>query len=246
MSYKKKISSNIEEYLKTIYILSENERLVKTTEIAKNLDIAPGSVTQMLKKLENLGFVDYSQYKGVKLTDNGLKLAKKIIRKHRLLEQFLYGILKLKKDSIHQQACEMEHSLSDDAERALCQVLKHPDKCPDDGALIPECDLNFLTCEECAKTMGEEVEKIGKRDKNLVPLIYLKDHQKGKISFIRGDYDTIREVVAMGINIGTILHVIKSNPLSGDIEVVVNNSKITISKDMACNIFVEVKENKNE
>ena len=73
--------------------------------------------------MDNLGFVEYFQYKGVKLTEEGLKRVKKVTRKHRLLERFMYDVLKLKKTDIHRQACEMEHSLSDDAERALCQIL---------------------------------------------------------------------------------------------------------------------------
>jgi len=93
--------------------------------------------------MDNLGFVEYFQYKGVKLTEEGLKRVKKVTRKHRLLERFMYDVLKLKKTDIHRQACEMEHSLSDDAERALCQILKHPETCPDDFAPIPECDLKF-------------------------------------------------------------------------------------------------------
>ncbi len=122
--------------------------MVKTSKISKDLGITPASVSEMLKKLEKMGYVNYSQYKGVNLTDSGLKVAKNITRKHRLLERFLHDILKLKDHFLHDQACEMEHSLSDDAERALCQVLEHPDKCPDDS-VIPACDLKFTTCEEC-------------------------------------------------------------------------------------------------
>ena len=162
----KKLTPSIQEYLETIYKLSNNGERVKTTKISKDLDIAPGSVTQMIKKLEELGFVDYSQYKGVKLTETGLIEAKKVTRKHRLLERFLHDILKLKDNIIHEQACEMEHSLSDEAERAMCQVLEHPDKCPGESP-IPACDFPFESCEECMahrKKEEEEVSEVGKRN----------------------------------------------------------------------------------
>lgn len=174
-----KLSANIEEYLETIYKLSHNGEMVKTTNISKYLNIAPGSVTQMLKKLDNQGYVNYSQYKGVKLTENGIKAAKSVTRKHRLLERFLHDILKLKNSLLHDQACEMEHTLSDEAERALCQVLNHPDKCPDDCP-IPACDLPFTSCEECKARKEEEVSAVGKRDENLIPIMDLKNHQKAK------------------------------------------------------------------
>lgn len=234
-----KLSANIEEYLETIYKLSHNGDMVKTTNISKCLNIAPGSVTQMLKKLDNKGYVDYSQYKGVKLTENGLKAAKSVTRKHRLLERFLHDILKLKNSLLHDQACEMEHTLSDEAERALCQVLNHPDKCPDDCP-IPACDLSFTSCEECKARKEEEVSVVGKRDENLIPIMDLKNHQKGKVSFIRGDYKVIRRLLDMGITIGAIISVIKVAPLSGPVEVSIRGSKLAIGRDIACNVFVEL------
>ena len=77
----------------------------------------------MIKKLQKRGYVEYLPYKGVTLTEEGYKIASNITRKHRLLERFLHDVLHIKKDRVHDQACEMEHSLSDDAERAMCQLL---------------------------------------------------------------------------------------------------------------------------
>ena len=195
----------------------------------------------MLKKLDEMDYLDYSQYKGAKLTKKGLKAAKRVTRKHRLLERFLRDILKLKDNILHEQACEMEHSLSDEAERALCQVLEYPDKCPDDS-LIPECDLKFTSCEECMKRKDEEVNEVGKRNENLIPIMELKKQQKGKVSFIRGDYNVIRRLLDMGITIGSFISVIKIAPLSGPVEVAIRGSKLAIGRDIACNVFVEVVE----
>jgi DtxR family Mn-dependent transcriptional regulator len=133
----------------------------------------------------------------------------------------------------------MEHSLSDDAERAQCQVLDHPDKCPDDS-VIPACDLKFTTCEECMKRKEEEVNEVGKRNENLIPIMELKNHQKGKVSFIRGDYKVIRRLLDMGITIGAFISVIKIAPLSGPVEVAIRGSKLAIGRDIACNVFVEL------
>ncbi|MDD3985057.1 MAG: metal-dependent transcriptional regulator [Methanobacterium sp.] len=239
MSYNEKLSANIEEYLEAIYKISNNEECVKTTQISKNLGITSASVSEMLKKLEKMRYVNYSQYKGVKLTDEGLKNAKRVTRKHRLLERFLHDILKLKNNFLHDQACEMEHSLSDEAERALCHVLEHPDKCPG-NSVIPACDLKFNTCAECIDRKEEEVNEVGKRNENLIPIMELKNHQKGKVSFIRGDYKVIRRLLDMGITIGAFISVIKIAPLSGPVEVAIRGSKLAIGRDIACNVFVEL------
>ena len=239
MSNNEKLSANVEEYLEAIYKISQSEESVKTSRISKDLGITPASVTEMLKRLDKMDYVEYSQYKGVKLTEKGLKIAKNITRKHRLLERFLHDILKLKDHFLHDQACEMEHTLSDDAERALCQVLEHPDKCPGDR-VIPACDLKFTTCEECMQRREEEVNEVGKRHENLIPIMELEKQQKGKVSFIRGDYKVIRRLLDMGITIGASISVIKIAPLSGPVEVAIRGSKLAIGRDIACNVFVEL------
>ncbi len=239
MSNNEKLSPNIEEYLEAIYKISQREGSVKTSRISKDLGITPASVSEMLKRLDKMDYVKYSQYKGAKLTDKGLKIAKNITRKHRLLERFLHDILKLKDHFLHDQACEMEHALSDDAERALCQVLEHPDKCPGDS-VIPACDLKFDTCEECMQRREEEVNEVGKRNENLIPIMELQKQQKGKVSFIRGDYKVIRRLLDMGITIGASISVIKIAPLSGPVEVAIRGSKLAIGRDIACNVFVEL------
>jgi DtxR family Mn-dependent transcriptional regulator len=239
MSNNEKLSANIEEYLEAIYKISQSEESVKTSRISKDLGITPASVTEMLKRLDKMDYVEYSQYKGAKLTEKGLKIAKNITRKHRLLERFLHDILKLKDHFLHDQACEMEHSLSDDAERALCQVLEHPDKCPGDS-VIPACDLKFTTCEECMQRREEDVNEVGKRHENLIPIMELEKQQKGKVSFIRGDYKVIRRLLDMGITIGASISVIKIAPLSGPVEVAIRGSKLAIGRDIACNVFVEL------
>ena len=113
-----RISDNIEEYLEVLYRNGSNKEQVSTTQLSKDLGIAPGSVTQMLKKLDDLGYISYIPYKGATLTDEGLRIAQKITRKHRILEKFLSDVLKVKEENVHAQACEMEHTLSDEAERA--------------------------------------------------------------------------------------------------------------------------------
>jgi DtxR family Mn-dependent transcriptional regulator len=237
----KPLSENIEEYLEVLYKLGPKGETVSTTQISEKLKIAPASVTQMLQKLSRKGYVQYSPYKGAVLTEDGLKIAKKITRKHRLLERFLCDVLKIKKDKIHKQACEMEHSLSDDAERALCHLLEHPDRCPGES-IIPECDLKFTSCEECIKRKEVDVEEVGKRSENLISILDLKEHKKGKVSFIRGDHKVIRRLLDMGITIGANISVIKVAPLCGPVEIAVRGSKLALGHDIATNIFVEAVE----
>ena len=228
-----------QDYLKAVYNLSRNGDLVSNAAISNRLDVAPASVTEMLKKLSEQGYVKYSPYHGSSLTEKGIAQAQKVTRKHRLLENFLSDVLHIGKDKVHSEACQMEHALSDEAEESLCRLLKHPDTCSDDGKTIPACDLPFSSCEECIKLHTQGLEEVGKRNRNLTPIRDLKGGKYGKISFIRGEHKVLQRLLDMGLTPGTMIKVVKVAPLDGPVEVSVRGSKLALGQDIACNVFVE-------
>ena len=232
-------SKSTEDYLKALYLLSQNGKPVSTTQIAEHFKIAPASVTEMLKKLAQKGYVKYLPYHGAQLTNRGLQVADKVTRKHRLLERFLADKLRMKKDEVHAQACEMEHVLSDAAEEALCRFLNHPDRCPDDGQIIPACDLPFSSCEECTSLHEKNLEEAGRRERIPVSINRLKDGERGKISFIRGGRKALQRLSDMGLTPGTEITVVKSAPFHGPLEILVRGSRLALGRGMTEIIFVE-------
>ncbi|MBP1707764.1 MAG: ideR, partial [Chloroflexi bacterium] len=108
------MSKSTEEYLEALYTLTQDRAAATTSDISKRLNIAPASVTEMLKKLADKGYVKYSPYQGVTLTPGGYEIAEKMTRKHRLLERFLHDTLNIGNNRVHQEACAMEHGLSDE------------------------------------------------------------------------------------------------------------------------------------
>lgn len=231
-----KISENIEEYLEVLYRNGSNGEQVSTTTLSKELGIAPGSVTQMLKKLENLGYISYTPYKGATLTDEGMKIAQKITRKHRILEKFLKDILKIKEENIHDQACEMEHTLSDEAERSLCNMLNNPDLCPDDN-VIPACNFNFESCNECYSQ--KDFDKVINREFNLLSISELTSSSEGTISFIRGSSQLLDDITDMGIKIGSHLsYEFNENRVGNHYLVTIDDAELNIPVEMANNIFI--------
>jgi DtxR family Mn-dependent transcriptional regulator len=232
-------SKSVQDYLKAIAALSKNGNTVGTTEIAKYFKIAPASVTEMVKKLAEKGYIDYSPYHGSTLTNKGLQEAQKITRKHRLLERFLADVLRISGDKVHTQACQIEHDLSDEAEESLCRFLKHPDKCPDDNKDIPACNLPFSSCEECIQTHKKGLEEVGKRNQDLVAINQLKAGFTGKISFIRGEHNVLQRLLDMGLTPGTPIKIERMAPLNGPIEVCVRGSKLAIGQDIAANVFLD-------
>jgi DtxR family Mn-dependent transcriptional regulator len=231
---------SVEDYLKVIYDLSKNGNAVSTTEISRTLKVAPASVTEMLKKLAKKGYISHSPYHGTTLTSAGRRIAEKTVRKHRLLERFLHDVLKIDDTKVHKEACEMEHALSDDAEESLCRFLRHPDRCPDDGKIIPPCNLKIGSCAECIQLHSKGLKEVGKHDQNLVSIGNLKKGQCGKISFIRGGHNLLQRLLDMGLTPGTKVYAVKVAPLGGPVELSVRGSKLAIGKGVAAKVFVEL------
>ena len=233
------MSNSTEEYLEAIYNLTQNGEAATTSAISKRLKIAPASTTEMLRKLADEEYVKYSPYQGAALTSKGQEIGERITRKHRLLERFLHDILKIGNDKVHIEACAMEHSLSDEAERALCQALKVPDKCPDDEKLIPPCNLDFSSCQECKELEKGCFDAIKKRKENVVALSTLKETQEGTIAFIRGENRVLCRLRDMGLTPGTRISVTRVAPLKGPVEIAVRGSKLALSDVIAGNVFVK-------
>ncbi len=238
MAENKNISENIEEYLEVLYRNGSNGEQVSTTTLSKDLGIAPGSVTQMLKKLENLGYINYTPYKGATLTDEGMKIAQKITRKHRILEKFLLDVLKVKEENVHEQACEMEHTLSDEAERALCTMLNHPDLCPDNN-IIPACNFDFESCQDCFSQ--KDFDQIMNRKFNLLSVSELTSNCDGVVSFIRGNDELLDDIADMDIKVGAHLsYEFKENSLTDYVLVTIDDKELNIPLEMANNIFIRI------
>lgn len=134
-------SATVESYVKTVYRLSQvrGDRPVTTGHLAEAMGVSPGTVTSMLKTLDDLELANYTPYEGVHLTEAGQKLALRIFRRHRLLEAFFCRALDLPWDKVHDDAERMEHPVSDFLIDRIDEYLGHP-KFDPHGDPIPDAD----------------------------------------------------------------------------------------------------------
>ena len=123
------VTSAVEDYLVTIYRLEEAFGIARTTIIAKELNVKPGTVSKIISKLELKGLVERTKYRGVKLTKEGRKIAEKIVWKHRIIERFLYDYVGLDPIKAHDYAHLMEH-LPDEIIERIYDKLGRPPTCP--------------------------------------------------------------------------------------------------------------------
>jgi len=228
------ISHSVEEYIEAIYFFNEKRELAKTTDLAKRLNVSPPSVTQMIKRLADEGLVEYQPYKGAALTGLGIALAQKVVRKHRLLERFFHDILGMAKEKVHNEACRMEHSLSDEAAIALCRTLDNPATCPDDSMALPACTLDVADCEECLTERPEASTFL------LTELSHLKPGESGKVAFIRAGTNAYQRLLDMGLTKGTVVEVINAAPFQGPLELSLRGATLALGRGLAARVFVEV------
>jgi len=214
------LSQAVQDYLKTIYKLQEVEDIVSTTSIAKEMNISGASVTGMLKRLAAMKLVDYNSYRGVRLTEDGTKIALEILRHHRLLELYLKESLGFSLAKVHDEACRLEHYVSEEFVEKIDELLGHPqysplgNPIPSKDGIIPDNSAIPLTIAELNKNY--RIKRIS--DENTEMVDYFEK---------------------MGMLPGVEIKVLTRAPFNGPMTIVYNDHEEIIGYEVGHNIFVE-------
>jgi len=144
------LSESAENYLKTIYrLMADENTYVKPKLLAEFLTYAPSTMTLTLQRLARKGYIEYIKYRGVRLTERGILRVAKILRAHRLCEVFLHQKLGLDLVLTHNEACRMEHVISEETVNRLEAFLNYPKFCPH-GNPIPDKNLRLIKLNDIA------------------------------------------------------------------------------------------------
>jgi DtxR family transcriptional regulator, Mn-dependent transcriptional regulator len=222
-----KYSVSKENYIKAIFHLQQEQESVTTNALADALQTKPASVTDMLKKLKTQKLLQYEKYRGVKLTNDGRKIAIQIIRKHRLWEFFLVEKLQFGWEEVHEIAEELEHISSKKLVDRLDEFLDFPQSDPH-GDPIPDVNGKIPSLQQLA----------------------VCDMPVNSIGTVNGISDQSPEMLELlkhkNLQIGTRLEVRKKFEVDGSIEIKIRNQQpVTISDHVAKNLLVAY-DNKNK
>ncbi len=211
------LTGSKENYLKTIYKLGGQFKQVSNKDISHAMNISASSVTEMIKKLLEDGFVEYELYQGVQLTKTGIEEAIKVVRRHLLWEVFLVDKLGYKWDEVDEVAELLEHVTDKNLEDKLDQYLDHPNTCPHGTRILK---------------LNEEV------------IVYrsLDTLAVGDSGIIRR-FEDIKEVLnyvdKLGLKMGDKIEVLNLAPYNGPITLKIGNKDIVIGKEAANKIYIE-------
>jgi DtxR family Mn-dependent transcriptional regulator len=215
-------SQAVEDYSKAIFSLeSRGQEPVSTNALAERLGITAGSVSAMLKKLDELGLITHVPYRGVRLTAEGRRLALEVIRHHRLLESYLADALGMPWDRVHAEAEVLEHVLSEDLEQLIAAKLGHPTVDPH-GDPIPNADLKLK------EHLTQSMESLQPGDRGR--FVRVSDSDPAMLRYLDG----------RGISPGDRFSVRERQPFGGPIFVVFGEHEHAIGGELAGAMRVEL------
>ncbi len=221
MSSPKELSATIEEYLEAIYRLEEKKGSARTGDIAKELNVTLGTITNTIESMEKQRLVRHKPYRGVNLTRRGRQIALDVIRRHRLSERLLTDILSLEWSKAHDAACRLEHAIADkDIVEPLEKALGKPKTCPH-GNPIPSAS-------------GEVVEEKSKI------LANLSLGEEGIIVKVTNEKPELLQYLAtLGLVPGSKVQIEEKAPFNGPIMVKVMGASYALGRNVASVIWVK-------
>lgn len=156
------LSSNLEDYLESIFVLESEHKSARAKDIAERLNVQRASVTGALHALSEKGLINYQPYSSVTLTPEGFRLATRIMHRHKVLFDFFHRILQLPPDKAEANACRIEHQIDDEALERLTMFLGFLEECPRGGeqwlkAFTTSCRDRgeCKTCSPCVALCGQ-------------------------------------------------------------------------------------------
>lgn len=211
-----------EDYIKALYELTveRDRKMVKTSELAYQFGFTDQTVNEMIKKLKNKKLVNFIPYKGVSLTKDGLDIAIKMIRAHRLWEVFLTQKLGFNWSDVHENAEMLEHVSNNQILDKLYEFLGEPKYCQH-GNPIPSVD--------------GKVKPI-----SITPLIDLKKGDKFKLVRVLDKKDLLHYLDTLNINLYDSFEVVNIDDFLQTITLKNNENQYDINYHIASMLFVEI------
>ena len=149
------LTDSLEDYLETVYELVRDKKFARVKDIAQARGVRPGSVSPAMRRLAEMGLIEYVRREYIGLTPEGEERARRILARHQLLTRLFEDFLQMNHAAAEEEACAMEHSLSDEAMDQLVRFFEFLQLCPQAKELLMEGRLEFPTDKDLVKKLAE-------------------------------------------------------------------------------------------
>lgn len=245
------LTASLEDYLEAIFHIIAEKQAVKPKDIAKRLKVSNSSVTGALRSLAEKKLINYAPYDVISLTPTGKTAAKDVIRRHEVLCDFFVKVLAVEECDADKAACQMEHSIPKMILERFIQFAEFIEVCPRGGSkwiagfgYHCDHDNNQENCERCILAALEDVKQRRQQgDQKAMTAAKLKDlkpGQKGKVLKINVRGETNKRIVEMGVTHGAVVEVERVAPLGDPIDIKVKGYHLSLRKEEADGIDIEV------
>ncbi len=196
------LTGSLEDYLETVYELVRDRKFARVKDIARARGVQAGSVSPAMRRLADLGMVQYVQREYIDLTPLGEEHARRILARHRLLTRFFMEILGVSPATAEADACAMEHSLSAESMDHLTRFFEFLQVCPDGRKFLESfhsCPRIQPASEECTLHHRNGHDVVAEQGGQVVSVADLKPGEKGRVTQVAGTGPIRRRLLDMGI-----------------------------------------------
>lgn len=233
------LTSNMEDYLESIWIIALEKKVTRVKDIAKYLGVKTPSVVNAIKVLSEKQLVRQEPYGYVELTQKGILMAKEIYERHKTLYKFFHEILGVDTKVAKKDACEIEHHIHRKTLNYILQFIKFVETCPE-GEPLWLSSFHYYVKHGEKPEHCEQSENILKGAKRMKNLNELKVGEKCKVGRVIADSRIKRKLLDMGIVPGVEIYIEKVAPLGDPVDVLVKGYHLSLRREEAKAIAVEV------
>ena len=230
----------LEDYLETIFRLVGESGSARVGDIARARDVRPGSVTPAMKRLDELGLIEYTQRENIGLTARGESAARRIYAKHQVLTRFFKNILKLPAEIAERDGCAVEHALSPETVDQLVRLFEYMEVCPDGKeyldkfstcpAVHPEAPPCSLECNHVP---------IDEPGRPMMSIASLKPGQSGRVRQVNCEGAIRQRLLDMGILPGVQLELARVAPAGDPVWIRLQGYELALRKNEASQVSIE-------
>jgi DtxR family Mn-dependent transcriptional regulator len=213
-------SATIEDYLGVIYTLERDGERVIGARLAESLDVSAPTVTATLRRMERDGWIKINKDKEITFTEEGLKAARSVIRRHMLTEWMLSRVLRLPLSELHREAHQIEHTISSEVEERLQTEMEDPRFCPHGNPMpgYENATVDWLPLSKIEPDVKVTLMRIHEN---------LEDH-----------YDSLLYLESQGLMPGAEIQVIEVLPFNETIRIHVEGHQVILGLQLADHMYV--------